>query len=74
MKALIGPWDGEGNRDISIELDVYDTWNVDYTLAVIAAPLLCQLDTRSQVDYICSHNICSKFSWYYNYVLKYIWD
>ena len=47
MKALIGPWDGEGNRDISIELDAYDTWNVDYTLAVVAAPLLRQLRSRS---------------------------
>ena len=47
MKAFIGPWDGEGNRDISIELDAYDTWNVDYTLSVIAAPLLRQLRSRS---------------------------
>ena len=47
MKALIGPWDGEGNRDISIELDAYDTWNVDYTLAVVAAPLLRQLRATS---------------------------
>jgi len=43
MKAHIGPWVNEGDRDISIELDDYDSWNVDYTLAVIAAPLLCQL-------------------------------
>ena len=47
MKALIGPWVNEGTRDISIELDDYDTWNVDYTLAVIAAPLLCQLRSSS---------------------------
>ena len=47
MKAHIGPWVNEGERDISIELDYYDTSNVDYTLAVIAAPLLCQLRSRS---------------------------
>ena len=47
MKAHIGPWVNEGERDISIELDDYDSWNVDYTLAVIAVPLLCQLRATS---------------------------
>ena len=47
MKAHIGPWVNEGERDISIELDKWDSWNVDYTLAVIAAPLLRQLRSES---------------------------
>ena len=47
MKVHIGPWVNEGDRDISVELDDYDTWNVDYTLAVVAAPLLRQLRSRS---------------------------
>ena len=47
MKAHIGPWVNEGARDINVELADYDSWNVDYTLAVIAAPLLCQLRATS---------------------------
>ena len=44
MKVYIGPYtDNEEDREISIEIDNYDTWNMDSTLALIIAPMLKQL-------------------------------
>ena len=41
MKIYIGPYSDE--RDVKIELDPYDTWSLDHTLALIIHPLLVQL-------------------------------
>lgn len=44
MKIDFGPY-GNNNedREIFIRVDDYDTWNMDYTLALIIAPMLKQL-------------------------------
>ena len=44
MKVFIGNFpSGDEEREISIELHDYDTWNMDHTLALIALPMLKQL-------------------------------
>ena len=49
MKVYIGPYidnpeeDPEKNREINIQIDNYDTWNMDSTLAFIIVPMLKQL-------------------------------
>jgi hypothetical protein len=41
MKVSIGPH--KENRRINIQIDKYDTWNLDHTLALIIYPALLQL-------------------------------
>jgi hypothetical protein len=44
MKVFIGNYNDDGSpRQEDVFLDPWDSWNADYTLAVIAAPLLQQL-------------------------------
>jgi hypothetical protein len=41
MRVHIGPYSRDDTpRDVSVELDSYDTWNLDHTLALIIAPAL----------------------------------
>ena len=48
MKIYIGPYSDDDERDIKIELDPYDTWNLDHTLSLIIHPLLVQLKETKQ--------------------------
>lgn len=43
MKIEIGPYVDEGDRLINIQIDKYDTWSMDHTLALIILPMLKQL-------------------------------
>jgi len=43
MKIKIGTYKDEGEREISIKIDKWDTWSMDHTLALIAHPMLIQL-------------------------------
>ena len=44
MKVFIGPYTDDGNeQEISIQIDPYDTWSMDYTLSRIIVPMLEQL-------------------------------
>ena len=43
MKVKIGEYKDEGERDITVKIDKWDTWSMDHTLALIAHPLLLQL-------------------------------
>ena len=44
MKAKIGKFPkGNGHRRIDIEIDNFDTWSMDHTLALIIYPMLLQL-------------------------------
>ena len=43
MKVYIGKYKDDAERKIEIRIDDWDTWNADYTLALIAAPLLVKL-------------------------------
>lgn len=45
MKVTIGPYPElyDHERQIDIQIDPYDSWNADYTLALIIVPLLEQL-------------------------------
>lgn len=44
MKAKIGKFPkGNGHRRIDIEIDTFDTWSMDHTLALIIYPMLLQL-------------------------------
>jgi hypothetical protein len=41
MKVRIGPY--RKNRATRVEIEPHDTWNMDYTLAMIIHPMLVQL-------------------------------
>lgn len=44
MKVFIGPYnDGDSERQVDIQIDPYDTWSMDHTLAMIILPMLRQL-------------------------------
>ena len=45
MKINIGPYvdNNEEDRKVDIEIDKYDTWSMDHTLAMIIIPMLKQL-------------------------------
>lgn len=43
MKVSIGPYKDDEEREVSIQIDNYDTWSMDYTLALIILPMLQQL-------------------------------
>jgi len=44
MKIKIGPFPKKnGNRKVDIQIDHYDTWSMDHTLAMIIYPMLLQL-------------------------------
>ena len=50
MKINIGkfPKKSSGKRKINIEIDNYDTWNLDHTLALIIYPALLSLKQLSR--------------------------
>ena len=50
MKVKIGkfPKKSSGKRKINVEIDNYDTWNLDHTLALIIYPALLQLKATKQ--------------------------
>lgn len=43
MKVSIGKYPKKGERKIKIQIDPWDTWNLDHTLALIILPALKQL-------------------------------
>jgi hypothetical protein len=43
MKISIGKFPKNGRRKINIQIDPYDTWNLDHTMAMIIYPALLQL-------------------------------
>ena len=44
MKVFIGPYpNGDEERKVEIQIDPWDSWNADHTLALIALPLIKQL-------------------------------
>lgn len=50
MKIFIGPYpdteqfpDAEGEQEVSVQIDPWDTWSMDNTLALIVLPMLKQL-------------------------------
>lgn len=46
MEVYLGPYTDNGEpREEEVEIHDYDTWSVDYTLSLIALPLLRQLHT-----------------------------
>lgn len=40
MKVHIGKYKKNGDRKVNVQIDDFDTWNVDSTLALIIVPLL----------------------------------
>lgn len=47
MRVKIGPYRAKKRQKVSIHIDKWDTWNMDYTLALIIVPMLKQLkDTK----------------------------
>ena len=53
MKVKIGEYKDEGEREISVKIDKWDTWSMDHTLALIAHPMLVQLrDTTNGSPFI----------------------
>ena len=43
MKVKIGDYKDDGEREISVKIDKWDTYSMDHTLAMIAHPMLVQL-------------------------------
>lgn len=55
MKVKLGPYPkGNTKRRVSVEIDNFDTWGLDHTLALIILPALIQLKNTK-------HGIPSKF-------------
>jgi hypothetical protein len=53
MKICMGPYEDEGEREIKVEIEPYDTWSLDHTLAFIIHPLLIQLkETKHGAPYV----------------------
>ena len=51
MKVRIGPY--RKNRATRVEIEPYDTWNMDCTLAMIIHPMLVQLkETKQGAPYV----------------------
>lgn len=49
MKLNIGKWPKKSSRrKIKVQIDPYDTWNLDHTLALIIYPALLQLKATKQ--------------------------
>ena len=49
MKVFIGPYpDRDEERKVEIQIDPWDSYNADHTLALIALPLLKQLKEQKQ--------------------------
>jgi hypothetical protein len=49
MKINIGKFPkGDSDRKINIQIDYYDTWNLDHTLSLIIYPALLQLKATKQ--------------------------
>lgn len=44
MKIRIGKY--KKNRKVKIEIESFDTWNMDHTLALIISPMLVQLQAK----------------------------
>ncbi len=43
MKVKVGKYPKNNRRKINVEIDYYDTWSLDHTLAMIIYPALLQL-------------------------------
>lgn len=53
MKVKIGDYKDEGEREISVKIDKWDTYSMDHTLAMIAHPMLIQLrDTTNGSPFV----------------------
>ena len=48
MKLNIGKYKNNGNRRINIQIESFDTWSLDHTLAHIILPALLQLKATKQ--------------------------
>lgn len=44
MKVFLGPYEDDGERQIEVTIDDYDTWSMDHTLALIVEPMLRQIE------------------------------
>lgn len=55
MKVEFGPYKDEGEQKVDIQIDPWDTWNMDYTLSLLIHPMLMQLKVNKHgapiVDY-----------------------
>jgi hypothetical protein len=54
MKVKVGKYPKNNRRKINVEIDYYDTWSLDHTLAMIIYPALLQLKATK-------HGIPSEF-------------
>lgn len=58
MKITIGPYtDNDEERIVDIQIDDYDTWNLDHTLALIILPLLEKFKGDMERDMFYPSNI-----------------
>lgn len=55
MKITMGKFLKKGERKINIQIDPYDTWNLDHTMAMIIYPALLQLK-------VVKHGVPSEFA------------
>lgn len=61
MKVEIGPFQETDERKIHVEIEDYDTWNMDETLAHIILPMLKQLKvTKHGAPFVDSEDVPEK--------------
>jgi hypothetical protein len=48
MKVYIGPYTDSDGREVDIQIDNYDHWNADHTIALVALPIIKDLREKSQ--------------------------
>jgi hypothetical protein len=58
MKVKIGNYPKKSPRRITVNIDRYDTWSMDHTLALIILPLLLQYKENHQDDLEFLSNRC----------------
>lgn len=49
MRVSIGPYQNDGTpREVDVQIDDYDVWNMDHTLSLIIYPMLLKLKETKQ--------------------------
>ena len=58
MKVSIGPYPDEGDQEVDVHIDPWDTWSMDHTLAYIIVPMLKQLkETKHGAPFVDNEDV-----------------
>lgn len=63
MKVSIGPYPDEGDQEVDVHIDKWDTWDMDHTLAHIVVPMLVQLkETKHGAPFVDDEDVPEELS------------